>query len=319
MTLPAVRLLIVVSLVAGSLAVPAQSPAQISRVLCRKRNGALFLRVGLCGQGQTQVDFPEFGVVGPEGAAGQDGAPGADGADGEDGGPGPAGPTGPAGAPGIQGVAGPTGPQGPPGPPDGPPGPTGPTGAVGATGPPGPAGLQGAAGPAGPAGLQGAAGPAGPIGARGATGPSGATGAQGPAGATGAIGATGATGQAGTSTAFRTFRGATPIEAPDTLVSGVLSLEPGSYVLSAKLYVTHSESTMIVTCMLVGGGPDPLDLTTVTVHMGEFQALSLAGTEVIASPGTVFVTCTGQTGATALSVQLIAIRVDTVRIVPPPP
>jgi hypothetical protein len=99
-------------------------------------------------------------------------------------------------------------------------------------------------------------------------------------------------------------------------VSGVLSLEPGSYVLSAKLYVTHSESTMIVTCMLVGGGPDPLDLTTVTVHMGEFQALSLAGTEVIASPGTVFVTCTGQTGATALSVQLIAIRVDTVQIVP---
>jgi Collagen triple helix repeat (20 copies) len=308
MTLPAVRLLIVVSLVAASLAVPAQSPAQISRVLCRKRNGALFLRVGLCGQGQTQVDFPEFGVVGPEGAAGQDGAPGADGADGEDGGPGPAGPTGPAGAPGIQGVAGPTGPQGPPGPPDGPPGPTGPTGAIGATGPPGPAGLQGAAGSAGPAG------------ARGPTGPSGATGAQGPAGATGAIGATGATGQAGTSTAFRTFRGATPIEAPDTLVSGVLSLEPGSYVLSAKLYVTHSESiSMTVTCMLVGGGPDPLDLTTVTVDMGEFQALSLAGTEVIASPGTVFVTCTGQTGATALSVQLIAIRVDTVRIVPPPP
>jgi hypothetical protein len=319
MTLPAVRLLIVVSLVAASLAVPAQSPAQISRVLCRKRNGALFLRVGLCGQGQTQVDFPEFGVVGPEGAAGQDGAPGADGADGEDGGPGPAGPTGPAGAPGIQGVAGPTGPQGPPGPPDGPPGPTGPTGAVGTTGPPGPAGLPGAAGPAGPAGLQGAAGPAGPTGAIGATGPSGATGAQGPAGATGAIGATGATGQAGTSTVFRTFRGATPIEAPETLVSGILSLEPGSYVLSAKLSVAHSGLLPSdVTCILDGDGlADPLDAATVTLGVGQSQALSLASTEVIGAQGTVFVACTGgQAGSTALSVQLIAIRVDTVQIVP---
>jgi hypothetical protein len=108
---------------------------------------------------------------------------------------------------------------------------------------------------------------------------------------------------------------------PGAPVADALSLEAGSYVLSAKLYVTHSESTsLIVTCMLVGAGPGPLDLTTVTVGMNEFQALSLAGTEVFGSPGTVSVTCAGDhTGATALSIQLIAIRVGAVQIVPPPP
>src|SRR5262245_15654608 len=96
---------------------PTDARAQTSRVLCKKKNGLLLLKVGFCGKGQTQVDFADFGIQGPEGPAGQDGESGADGQDGP---PGPAGATGPAGVPGAPGIAGPTGPQGVQGPANGP-------------------------------------------------------------------------------------------------------------------------------------------------------------------------------------------------------
>jgi hypothetical protein len=104
-----------------------------------------------------------------------------------------------------------------------------------------------------------------------------------------------------------------------TVVS--VTLGPGSYVLSAKLYVTQIEQSQSfdVTCTLHrGASPESLDLSTVTVGLNQSQALSLASiAEVIGPPDTCFVTCVGaQGGATALSIQLIAIRVDTVQEVP---
>ena len=310
MTSSVLRLFAAVSLVAVSFAVPPDSRAQTSRVLCRKRNGALFLKVGLCGKGQTQVDFEEFGVLGPEGPPGEDGAPGADGADGRDGTqgpPGPAGATGPAGAPGSPGEAGQTGVQGPPGPADGPPGPPGPRGA---------AGTQGATGPPGPPGA-GVEGPTGPTGATGPTGETGATGATGDAGAAGTQGLPGPAGPPGPSTALRTFQGAVPVGTdPNNATVVSLTLDPGSYALSAKLYVTHNELLSFdVTCVLDGGGlGQPLDVSRVTVGMNQSQALSLASIAEVGSRDTFFVTCVGaQGGATALSIQLIAIRVDTVQ------
>src|SRR5262245_33677416 len=45
----------------------AQAP---SRVLCQKKNGALFVRVGFCAKRETAVDVANLGLVGPAGATG---------------------------------------------------------------------------------------------------------------------------------------------------------------------------------------------------------------------------------------------------------
>ena len=100
------RILAVVAVVAfGTIISASESAAQTSRVLCRKKNGLLLLRVGLCGKGQEVVDFAEFGIVGPPGADGSDGprrAPRAGRAR-----TGPEGPQGPEGPEGLEGPEGP--------------------------------------------------------------------------------------------------------------------------------------------------------------------------------------------------------------------
>src|SRR5262249_53853347 len=84
-----------------SLALASQSAAQTgSRVLCQRRNGALFVRVGLCGKRETPVNVDALGLAGPTGPAGQSGPPGPPGADGRAGRDGEAGTTGPPGATG---------------------------------------------------------------------------------------------------------------------------------------------------------------------------------------------------------------------------
>ena len=72
------RILAVVAFVAFATIISAsESAAQTSRVLCRKKNGLLFLRVGLCGKGQEVVDFAELGIIGPaEGPPGEQGPEG---------------------------------------------------------------------------------------------------------------------------------------------------------------------------------------------------------------------------------------------------
>src|SRR5262249_23783002 len=72
------------ALLAMSVGAPGSSHAQ-SRVLCQRKNGTLFVRVGFCAKKETQVDVGDLGLVGPPGQDGQDGQDGADGAPGADG------------------------------------------------------------------------------------------------------------------------------------------------------------------------------------------------------------------------------------------
>ena len=71
-----------------------------TRVLCQRKSGALFVRVGFCGKRETPVNVEALGVAGPAGPAGESGGPGADGPPGADGRAGRDGGPGPAGAPG---------------------------------------------------------------------------------------------------------------------------------------------------------------------------------------------------------------------------
>ena len=198
-----IPILIAAAVLAQLSLLPSEALAQVSRVLCQRKNGAVFVRVGFCAKKETEIDVTSLGLVGQEGRPGSDGPPGANGPDGLPGVPGPPGPGGPPGTAGPPGVAGATGPAGPPSGaegPTGPPGTTGAQGVAGATGPAGPTGAQGSVGPPGATGAQGVAGatgPAGPSGTQGSVGPPGATGAQGVAGATGPAGPTGAAGGAG--------------------------------------------------------------------------------------------------------------------------
>src|SRR5262245_16773980 len=88
-------------------------------VLCRKKNGAIFVRES-CSSKEKQLDPAQIGVVGPKGESGvagpqgTSGFPGVTGPQGAQGVRGPAGPAGPAGA-SIQGPAGAQGPAGPKG------------------------------------------------------------------------------------------------------------------------------------------------------------------------------------------------------------
>ena len=106
-----------------------------------------------------------------------------------------------------------------------------------------------------------------------------------------------------------------------TQVSDTLNLGSGSYVLSAKLYAAHtggpSSSALNVTCMFGGEDlEDADDSATITLQPDEFHALSLASTVSVDGSVSVFVACSAsEDNATALSVQLIAIRVDSVQIV----
>ena len=103
------------------------------------------------------------------------------------------------------------------------------------------------------------------------------------------------------------------------MVSGELTLDPGSYALSAKLHLTAPSilppSPFNVTCVLDGEQqPQELDRTRTTVA-GPDVGASLASTvEVHGSPRKFFVSCVADSGndATAENIQLIAIRVDSV-------
>jgi len=102
------------------------------------------------------------------------------------------------------------------------------------------------------------------------------------------------------------------------VVSGELTLGPGSYALSAKLHVTGQSTDSSITCVLDGDQqPQELDSTKVTVAMGKTEALSLASTvEVTGTPENFVVSCVADAGnsATADKIQLIAIRVDSVSV-----
>ena len=112
-----------------------------------------------------------------------------------------------------------------------------------------------------------------------------------------------------------------PIGTSETHVSAALDLGPGSYVLSAKLYAAHTggpgSSALTVTCMFDGEDlEDADDSTTITLQPGGFNALSLASTTKVEDSASVFVACSaGEDEATALRVQLIAIRVDSVQVI----
>src|SRR4030095_1560451 len=72
-----------------------------TRVLCQRKSGALFVRVGFCGKRETPVKLDALGLAGAPGRAGEVGPPGADGRAGRDGAAGPAGAPGEPGPPGA--------------------------------------------------------------------------------------------------------------------------------------------------------------------------------------------------------------------------
>jgi Collagen triple helix repeat (20 copies) len=75
-----------------------------TRVLCQRKSGALFVRVGFCAKRETPLNVEALSLVGPTGPAGPQGAQG------------PQGLQGLAGATGERGQAGSIGPAGPSGP-----------------------------------------------------------------------------------------------------------------------------------------------------------------------------------------------------------
>jgi hypothetical protein len=145
------------------------------------------------------------------------------------------------------------------------------------------------------------------------TGPTGASGTSGTAGATGP------TGPAGMSSAKRVVRDMAAIGTAPTTVSGTLVLDPGSYVVSAKLSATFTQDgphpmTIELTCQLLQGGTMIDDVAT-TVAANQTEALALASTAVVSgSPSNLTVMCAADVdvAVTATSVQLIAVRVDDV-------
>jgi hypothetical protein len=112
------------------------------------------------------------------------------------------------------------------------------------------------------------------------------------------------------------------IEPTGTTVSGTLNLDSGRYVLSAKLILSRPEGSLppgfAVLCVLADNAANIIDDATVTAAAGESRAVALASTADVSGSASFSVTCIpGGDDATATSIQLIAIRVDSVQIVLP--
>lgn len=167
-------------------------------------------------------------------------------------------------------------------------------------------------------------------GARGLRGPTGAQGAQGTPGATGQPGQTGPSGARGPSAAF--YRTVASVPLPhatfppsDFVTVAELEVEPGSYLVWAKLWVNNlGTDSGLGYCFLFGpGGPADQTLTTIEapppsgLGQGEAMALNIAATPEEA--GTIVLECIDNTLATfsnsaltARDVVLSAIQVGSV-------
>ena len=89
-----IQILVAAALLAPHSLLRSEALAQISRVLCQRKSGAVFVRVGFCEKKETEIDIASLGVVGPQGPPGSAGSPGANGQDGQRGDSGPPGPEG---------------------------------------------------------------------------------------------------------------------------------------------------------------------------------------------------------------------------------
>ena len=99
-----------------------------------------------------------------------------------------------------------------------------------------------------------------------------------------------------------------------TNVSGNLVLAPGTYVLSAKLFlVTDNTGDAVITCGLVSDVSGALDTTNVSAMRNRSVALGLTATLVVGTDGDrVRVRCShngDEAVPKAMSVKLIAIQV----------
>src|SRR5262249_18594435 len=179
---------------------------------------------------------------------------------------------------------------------------------------------QGNVGPQGPQGLTGQTGALGPTGPTGNTGPIGPQGDEGQRGARGLPGDTGPPGPTGgSSRAFRAFQDRADVTSDASTVSGPLTLNPGSYVLIGKLYLSPQAGagSFNVVCVLrqqFGPNNITLDRVAIDLSSGDLRPLTLASTtNVSGSPNDLSIVCaTGNedAAATASWVQLIAIQVD---------
>jgi hypothetical protein len=108
---------------------------------------------------------------------------------------------------------------------------------------------------------------------------------------------------------------AVPVTNAATVVSPVLPLDPGSYALSAKLYLVGDPTAnppSLVTCALVNSASLILDSTQASVPRDRSVPVSLAATLEVPDPSdSVRVVCsTGDVATpTAVSVKLIALQV----------
>jgi len=105
-------------------------------------------------------------------------------------------------------------------------------------------------------------------------------------------------------------------------VSGALSLEPGSYVLLGKLYLSVSAANITAANVMCELHKDTevLDVSRASVGAGEDVPLTLASTTIVqdAASAISIVCSTDASGdqATAFSVQLIATQVSGVQLSP---
>lgn len=283
------------AVVAGALATRADAQTP-SRVLCQRKNGAVYVRVGLCARRETPIDVADLGLTGPSGAAGPSGNDGRAGRDGQQGSPGPAGPTGPAGPAGATGATGPRGEVTVVSGPTGPNGPQGPTGSDGLIGPTGPRGEIGPTGVAGPAGDVGERGPRGPI------------------GPTGPVGPTGEAGPAAPVVARRVYRPTSPITTTFSTTSERLKVPTGSYVLIGKLYVSNQiASSITLVCELRKAGVT-IDFSGVALPASRELPMTLVTSTAVTNATDEFeIACEVETAggnATAYAIQLLAVEVN---------
>ncbi len=136
-------------------------------------------------------------------------------------------------------------------------------------------------------------------------------GGQIPAGAQGAAGPAGPQGDTGPSNAYaRSVDGPIAIPVTGTTLATLTIPQAGSYVISAKTYVTGS-TTSIVTCRLEAGG-DVDQSQTLSGVVGASFTLALLVVHTFAAPGTVDLKCSAAATQQAYFAKIAAIRVGSI-------
>ena len=167
----------------------------------------------------------------------------------------------------------------------------------------GAAGKTGVAGKKGASGAVGAGGPTGAVGAGGAAGQEGVPGKEGSAGREGTPGKNGATGEVGAtgpSNGYQASKEAVGLLASSLTSVGTLTVPAGSYLATAKLWVTNEDTVREkVTCTLgnnENGDSDASQATLEPIGSTTFlgrAVVTLEAASTLAAEGHWLVSCSG--------------------------